>query len=111
MGAALISLFAHNAGEVEIGGSESDAHFFMGFSTGTIVGRFPAVRFQFASTGTPQSLVRFLGPFEQEDPILRIEDVEQRGDLVWERHGLSLAEAIEGFRRANKDLMSGDSHR
>ena len=82
---ALVAAFADDAGEVEIGGSEFDAEFFAGFSTGTGVGRFACVRVKLATGRTPVSEVGFVCALDEEDFVGFVETVKQCGDFVGER--------------------------
>lgn len=78
---ALVTMFADQAGQVQIGGSQGDADFFAGLAAGAGVGRFAEVRLELTAARTPKAAIGFLGAFEQQDFVLLIEAIQQRGDL------------------------------
>ena len=79
---ALKTVFAHHAGEVEIGRGESQPEFLVRFACGANIGRFADVRLEFATARTPQATIRLLRTFEQQGFIALVETVEQRGDFI-----------------------------
>lgn len=88
---ALETMFADEAGEMQIARGELLAGFLVRFATGASVGRFAFVRVQLAAARTPQTAIRLLCAFEQEDFIALVEAVEQRGDFVGQLHARSEA--------------------
>ena len=98
---ALETVFADEAGEVQIARGELLSGFLVRFATGTGVGRFTFIRVQLAAARTPQTAIRFLCAFEQKDFIALIETVEQRGDFVGQLHARSEAGADARGKRAS----------
>ena len=90
---ALETMFADEAGEMQITRGELLAGFLVCLATSASVGRFAFVRVQLAAARTPQAAIRFLCAFEQEDFISLVEAVEQRGDFVGQLHARSEAGA------------------
>ena len=86
MGLTLITAFADEGGEVEIRGGEVDAELLEGFPTGAGVGGLADVLMEFPAAGAPETPIRFLGTFEQEDFIRCVEAVEQCRNLVGQAH-------------------------
>ncbi len=89
VGLPLVTVLADQPGQMQVGGLEGQTKFFRGFATGAGVRRFAQVGPEFSAARTPQAAVRFLRPLQQEDFVLFIETVEQRADLVRQRHPLS----------------------
>ena len=79
---ALKAVFAHEAGEVEIGRREGLAEFLMRLARSADVRGFAEVGLEFAPARTPEAAVGLLGAFEQENFVALVEAVEQRGDFV-----------------------------
>ena len=86
VGVALVTVFADEAGEVQVARGELLAGFFQGFAAGAGVGGFAFVGVQFAATRTPETAIGLLSAFEQEDFVLMVEAVEQGGDFVGQLH-------------------------
>lgn len=103
---ALETVFADEAGEVQISRGELLAGFLVRFAAGAGVGRFAFVRVQFAAARTPQTAIRLLRAFEQEDFIALVEAVEQRGDFVRQLHARSEAGAVAGGKFASGRAIS-----
>src|SRR5262245_1888660 len=76
MTTSLIAMLADNPRQVQIRGCDRQPKFLLSLSAGTGIRRFPLALVQFAAAGTPQSQVRFLGPFHQQDFVGWIETVE-----------------------------------
>jgi len=72
---ALITMFADNAGQMQIRGVDFDAEFLRGFAAGARVGRFADIHFEFAATRTPESAVWLLRAFEQEHVVTLTETI------------------------------------
>lgn len=105
---SLVAMFTDDARQMKIGGLQLETHFLVRFAAGAMIGRFAGFLGEFAAARTPASAVGFLGPFQQQDLVLRVEDVEQRGDFIGQRHRpLLLAHAIEVFGGADKQLALG----
>ena len=88
---ALVAVFADEAGEMQTPRRELQADLLVCFTASTGVGRFAGVRLEFAAGRAPEAAVRLLRAFEQEDFIALIETVEQRRNLVRQRHARSEA--------------------
>ena len=88
---ALETVFADDAGEVQIARGKLLAGFLVRFAAGAGVGRFAFVRVQLTAARTPQAAIRLLRAFEQEDLIALVEAVEQRGNFVGQLHARSEA--------------------
>ena len=86
---ALITVLADKAGEMQVAWLKVQAGFFAGLAAGAGIGGFAFVRVQFAAARTPETAIRLLGAFEQEDFIALVEAVEQRGDFVGQLHAAS----------------------
>ena len=103
---ALETMFADEAGEVQIARGELLPGFLECFAAGAGVGRFTFIRVQLAAARTPQTAIRFLCAFEQEDFIALVEAVEQRGDFVGQLHARSEAGADAGGKFASDATWS-----
>ncbi len=79
---ALKTVFAYEAGQVEISRGEKQSKFLVRLAGGANVGRFADVGLEFAAARAPEAKVGLLRAFEQEYFIALVEAVEQRGDLV-----------------------------
>ena len=106
---ALETVFADEAGEVQISRGELLAGFLVRFAAGAGVGRFAFVRVQFAAARTPQTTIRLLCAFEQEDFIALVEAVEQRGDFVRQLHARSEAGTDARGKRASSSSSFSSS--
>jgi len=84
----LVTVFAHEAGEVEVRRQKIQARFLARFPGGTRVGRFADLGLEFTAARAPTAEVGRLGALEQEDFIAGVEAVKQRGDLVRQRHNI-----------------------
>lgn len=82
----LVTMLTDQARQMQVPGLQLDREFFMRFTAGAGKGRFPGLLFKLPTRRTPQTQVRFLRAFQQEDVIALIETIEQRGDLVGQRH-------------------------
>ena len=79
-------MLADEAGQMQIGGRELEVGFLARFAAGARVRRLAEFSFQFAATRTPQAAIGFLRTFEQQHFVALVENVEQRGDFVRQRH-------------------------
>ncbi len=86
MRASLIPIFADDSRQVQITGSAQEPRFFARFAAGTDVRGFAEIHLQLAARGAPEAAVGFLRPLQQQDLILRIEAIQQRGDFVRQTH-------------------------
>lgn len=93
---ALETVLADHSGQVKVRSPKFLSKFLVSFARSTGVGRFPVVRVQFAAARTPETAIRLLRAFEQEDFVLLIETVEQRGDFIRQFHARSVAIAPDG---------------
>lgn len=95
MGVALVTVFADEAGEVEVAGGELEAGFLKRFPASAGVGGFAFVGAQFPTAWTPEAAIGFLSAFEQKDFVLLVKAVEQGGDFVGQLHRASESGADE----------------
>ena len=72
---ALITMFADNAGQMQIRGVDFDAELLCRFAAGARVGRFADIHFQFAAARTPKTAVRLVRAFEQEHVVALTETI------------------------------------
>src|SRR5690606_9180516 len=79
VGAARRGGFRDEPREVKVGGIEIEAEFLGRLAAGAEVRRFAG--FDLPSGRAPEAAVRFAGAAQEEDPIRRVERVEQGGDL------------------------------
>lgn len=86
VGVALVTVFADEAGEMQIARCEMEAGFFQRFTTGAGVGGFAFVGMQFPAARTPEAAIGLLSALEQKDFVLLVEAVEQGGDFVGQLH-------------------------
>lgn len=91
VGLPLETMLADEAGEMKIGPKKLLAEFLVRFAGGAGVGRFAFVGVQLAAARTPEAAIRLLRAFEQEDFILLIKAIQQRGDFVRQLHARSVA--------------------
>lgn len=94
-----VPVLAHDAGKVQLRGGERDAQFFLSLATRTRIWRFTRFHIQFASTRAPESLVRLLCPFQEQDMVLFVEAIKQSRDLVGETHALT---RVQGNRDSSR---------
>ena len=102
VGLSLVAVLADESGEVQVSRCEGEADFLVGFATSTGIGRLASLGVELAAAGTPESAVGFLRAFEQEHVAALIETVEERGDLVGQRHARSEAGRRAWDKRAGK---------
>ena len=84
---ALETVFADQAGQVQISRLQRHAGFLVRFAAGADVRRFADVHLQFPAAGAPQAAVRLLRAFEQQHFVALAETIQQRGDFVGQNHG------------------------
>lgn len=96
---ALEGVFAHEAGQMEIGWGESQAEFLVCLARRANVGRFADVSLEFAAARTPEPEVGLLRAFEQEDFVALVEAVEQRGDFEGQVHARSEAGGLSSRKK------------
>jgi hypothetical protein len=93
---ALETVFADQPGEMEICAPKLKAEFLMRLAGGAGVRRFAVVRVQFAAARTPETAIRLLRAFEQEDFVPLTKAIQQRSDFVRQFHARSVAIAPDG---------------
>ena len=103
---ALETVFADDAGEVQIARGELLAGFLVRLAAGAGVGRFAFVCVQLTAARTPQTAIRLSCAFEQEYLFALIEAVEQRGDFVGQLHPRSESGAIHSDK-----LLTTNGHK
>jgi hypothetical protein len=96
VGLALETVFADEAGEMEVRREKFLAEFLVRFAGRANVGRFAFVGVEFAAARTPEAAIRLLRAFEQEDVIALVKTIEQRGDFVRQLHVRSFAVGPHG---------------
>src|SRR6187551_2293552 len=96
MGLPLETVFADEAGEMEVRREKFLAELLVRFAGRASVGRFTLVGVQLAAARTPETAIRLLCAFEQEDVIALVEAVEQRGNFVGQLHARSFAVGSRG---------------
>jgi len=79
-------VFAYHSSQVKISRAKRQPHFFKSFPAGTSIRRFANGHVEFAAGRAPEAEIWFVGPFEQQYPLLLIETVEQRGNFIGQRH-------------------------
>ena len=85
VGLSLVSVFADQTGQVQVGWLEAQADFLLGFATGAGIRGFAGFGFQLAAARAPQATVGFLSALEQQHSVSVVEAVEQGGDAVGQR--------------------------
>lgn len=111
----LVAVFADEAGQMQVARLKLLAGFLARLATGAGVGRFAVVRVQLAAARTPETAIRLLRAFEQEDFLALVEAVEQGGDFVRQLHARSETGAVGAgkpsgaFRPAKSVLPLGGS--
>src|SRR5579859_8206 len=88
MALVFVAALGDDAGEMQIGGGDLHAHLLPCLAAGAFVRGLAILRVQFAAAGTPQSEIRLLRPFHEQDFIALIETIKQRGDLVRQCHAV-----------------------
>ena len=86
MRVAFVAVLADEPGEVKVAGRDLQSGFFVGFAAGARVGRLAAGDLDLAAGRHPPAKVWRLVALEQEEPVVWVEAVEQRGQFVWQRH-------------------------
>src|SRR6267154_1221497 len=84
---ALVAVLADQAGEVQVGNRQRQPQFLLRLAARAGVRRFALVLMQLPAAGTPKSEIRFLSAFQQEHLVCLVETIEQRSDLIGQRHG------------------------
>jgi len=88
---ALETVFADEAGEMEVRPKKLLTEFLVRFASSAGVRGFAFVGVEFAAARTPEAAIRLLRAFEQKDFIALVETIEQRGDFVRQLHARSVA--------------------
>ncbi len=97
MRVAQVAMLAHEARQMQIRWGQFQPHLFVRLAAGAGVGRFPCLRMEFATAGTPETAIRLLRAFEQQHIVPLVEAVKQRGDSVGQRHaGSEAGNALPG---------------
>ena len=86
MRVAFVAVLADEPGEVKVAGRDLQSGFFVGFAAGARVGRLAAGDLDLAAGRHPPAKVWRLVALEQEELVVWVEAVEQRGQFVWQRH-------------------------
>ena len=102
-----VSVLADQACKMQVARLPLAVEFLAGLPAGTGAGRFADVHVQFAAGWAPQAEIRLLGPLQQQHFVLLVEAIEQRRNLVGQRHGRSEAGKCPGGKRSR--VRSGNS--
>ena len=86
MGVAGVTNFADDAGEAGFAFGDVQGDFFVGFAAGAAVRGFAFVDVEFAAGRAPEAEVGLLGAFHEQDFVVVVEAVEERGDFVRQSH-------------------------
>lgn len=86
VGLPLVAVFTDQPREMEAGGRQLKSQFLPRLTAGGSIRRFAGGGFQFSAARAPETSIRFAGTLEEERFIALIEDIEQRGDAVGQRH-------------------------
>ena len=83
---SLVAVFANEAGEVQVAGCDFQSGFLLCLAAGAHVGGLAPCDLDLAAGRYPTSKIWRLVALEQEEPVVWVEAVEQRGQFVWQRH-------------------------
>ncbi len=86
MALALVTVFADQAGEMQIRQGQVYPQFFPPLAAGAGVGGFPRVHVQFAPARAPEPAIGLLRSFEQQHLVTLVKTIEQRRNLVGQGH-------------------------
>ena len=79
---ALVTVLTDQPRQVQIRWREYQANFLKRLAAGTDIRRFANIHFQLAAARAPKAPVRLLRALEQQNFLLLIKAIEQRGDFV-----------------------------
>ena len=83
---ALVAILADEPGEVQVAGCDFQSGFLLCLAAGARVGGLAPCDLDLAAGRYPTSKIWRLVALEQEEPVVWVEAVEQRGQFVWQRH-------------------------
>ena len=86
MGLILVTVFADDAGEMEVSGLESTANFFMGLADCAGVWAFAGIGLKLAAWGAIKPSIRLIFPPHYEHPTIGMEAIQQSGNTIRQRH-------------------------
>ncbi len=84
---SLITMFAHQSGQVQIRCRQLNSQFLVGFTAAAGIWGFAHVHMKFPAARAPKTAVRFLSSLKEKHLVPGIETIQQRRDFVWQRHG------------------------
>ena len=90
MGLARIGVLAHDAGEVQVVGVDFQAEFFVGFAARGRIRRLSLFDVDFAAARAPETFVRLLCAFDEQDFVATVETIKQRRNFVGKAEGGSI---------------------
>src|SRR5262249_38675235 len=76
MALSLIAVFAYYASQMQVGSRKPQSEFLFGLTTSAGVRGLANIRVQLSPTGTPESEIRLLRPFQEQHLIKVIEAIE-----------------------------------
>ena len=83
---ALVGILADEPGEVQVAGCDFQSGFLLCLAAGARVGGLALCDLDLAAGRYPTSKIWRLVALKQEEPVVWVEAVEQRGQFVWQRH-------------------------
>ncbi len=86
MGLALVTVFADDAGEMEVSGLESKANFLAGLADCAGVWAFAGIGLKLASWGAEEPSIGLIFPPHYEHPTIGMEAIQQSGNAIRQRH-------------------------
>lgn len=87
MGLILVTVFADDAGEMEVSGLENESNFFMGLADCAGVWAFAGIGLKLATWGAEEPSIRLIFPPHYEHPTIGMEAIQQSGNTIRQRHG------------------------
>jgi hypothetical protein len=87
MGMILVTVFADDAGEMEVSGLENESNFFMGLADCAGVWAFAGIGLKFATRGAEEPLIGLFFSPHYEHPTIGMEAIQQSGNTIRQRHG------------------------
>ena len=96
----VVTVLAHEPGQMQLGRRNVQSHFLMRFATGARIRRFTDVGMELPSTWAPQAAIRFLCSFEQQHLVALVKHIEQGRNLVRQRHARSESGLAQSGKRA-----------
>ena len=82
----LVAVFAYHSEQMQVGRLKFQTDFLLRLAAGAGIRGFADFLDQLSARRTPAAAVRFLRPFQQENFVSLVEAIEQRRDLVGQRH-------------------------